>query len=112
MGKVQNGSSVLLSVTDGCAKQYRSVQSLFVVFSISTMVKVRYHIWQSSVLCWTQQVYCGCNQWQNNKNIFSNKCSKNIVQEAADGASPTTGEGKALIVAAFDYVKNDRVSAA
>ena len=74
------------------------------------MVKVRYHIWQSSVLCWTQQVYCGCNQWQNNKNIFSNNCSKNIVQEAADGA--TTGESKALIVAVFDYVKNDRVSAA
>ena len=97
-GKVKEGSRVLC-VTDGCAKQYRSATSLYFLSALSSKLNL---IFDRAVCCvgHGKSIVDAING--NYKNVIF-KCSQKFVQDAADAAK---GEGKALIVAAFDDQKN------
>ena len=103
-GKVKEGSRVLC-VTDGCAKQYRSATSLYFLSALSSKLDL---IFDRAVCCvgHGKSIVDAING--NDKNVIL-KCSQKFVQDAADAGK---GEGKALIVAAFDDQKKERVSAA
>ena len=99
-GKVKEGSRVLC-VTDGCAQQYkyRSAISLYFLSALSSKLDL---IFDRAVCCvgHGKSIVDAING--NYKNVIF-KCSQKFVQDAADAAK---GEGKALIVAAFDDQKN------